>query len=418
MERWDRMARFLVYTGPGSGHLYPLVPTMAELRRRGHRVAVRAEPAGLRHCTALGIGSEPFDPRIAACADDAWQATDPMDALRRTIGVSLDRARYEIEDLRRAVERERPDALLVNNNCWGAGAAAEASGLPWAQAALFLLPLVSTRAPTFGVGLPGPGTAAQRARAEREWEAMGRAINALLPPVNQMRAGAGAPGLAAVWDTYLRAPAVLSYTGQPLERPPAELPPSVRLVGPGGWDPAGAQPPPQWLARLRRPLVLVTASTVFQNDTRLIQTTLDALAGEPFDVVATTASLDPELFRRPANARVVRFLPHSQVLPRSAVVVCHGGMGITQKTLLAGVPLCLLPGGRDQFEVARRVTGCGAGTQVLPPELTADRLRGAVHEAVTLREAAQRAGAMLRAAGGPAAAATALEGLLPATAAA
>src|SRR5437764_9209955 len=191
-RRWARMARFLVYTGPGSGHLYPLVPTMTELRRRGHRVAVRAEPAGLRHCTALGIAAKPFDPRIAECADDAWQAGDPLDALRRTIQVSEDRARYEIADVQRAVEQERPDLLLVDNNCWGASAAAEASGLPWAQAALFLLPLVSPQAPTFGVGRSGDGrsgdgSAAERVRAEQEWEAMGRPINALLPPVTGMR---------------------------------------------------------------------------------------------------------------------------------------------------------------------------------------------------------------------------------------
>lgn len=403
------MTRFLVYTGPGSGHLFPLVPTMAELRRRGHRVAVRAEPAGLRHCTGLGIAAKPFDPRIAGCTDDAWQAGDPLEALRRTIRVSVDRARYEIADVQRAVEQERPDVLLVDNNCWGASAAAEACGLPWAQAALFLLPLVSPQARTFGIGQSADGSAAER--AEQEWTAMGQAINALLPPVNGMRADLGVPRLDRVWEIYLRAPTVLSYTAEPLERPRSELPPSVRLVGPGVWDPATAQDVPPWLEGLRRPLVLVTASTVFQNDARLIQTALDALAGEPFDVVATTASLDPEQFHRPANARVVRFVPHSQVLPRAAAVICHGGLGITQKTLLAGVPLCLVPWGRDQFEVARRVTGCGAGTQVLPPDLTADRLREAVHEAITLRPTAEWVGSRLRSAGGPGAAASILERL-------
>ena len=31
-------------------------------------------------------------------------------------------------------------------------------------------------------------------------------------------------------------------------------------------------------------------------------------------------------------------------------------MGITQKALAAGVPVCAVPFGRDQFEVARRVS--------------------------------------------------------------
>jgi UDP:flavonoid glycosyltransferase YjiC (YdhE family) len=304
----------------------------------------------------------------------------------------------------------------VDNNCWGATAAAEASGLPWAQAALFLLPLIDERAPAFGGGVAPGASAAQRQQAQQEWLAAGRAINALLSPVNDLRAGLGVPPLDRVWDTYRRAPVVLSYTAEPLERPPAELPPSVRLVVPGAWDPATGQAAPDWLAGLERPLVLVTVSTVFQNEARLIQTALDALDGEPFDVVATTASVDPEQFHRPANARVVRFLPHSQILPRAAAVICHAGMGIAQKSLLAGVPLCMVPWGRDQFEVAARVTACGAGTRVLPTELTADRLRAAVHEAVALRPAAERVGARLRSAGGPGAAADVLERLLPAAA--
>ena len=64
----------------------------------------------------------------------------------------------------------------------------------------------------------------------------------------------------------------------------------------------------------------------------------------------------------PANAHVERWLPHSALLARAACVICHGGMGITQKALAAGVPLCVVPFGRDQFEVAARVAAVGAGT--------------------------------------------------------
>jgi len=36
---------------------------------------------------------------------------------------------------------------------------------------------------------------------------------------------------------------------------------------------------------------------------------------------------------------VVRYIAHDAVLERAACVVCHGGMGITQKALAAGVPV-------------------------------------------------------------------------------
>ena len=42
----------------------------------------------------------------------------------------------------------------------------------------------------------------------------------------------------------------------------------------------------------------------------------------------------------------------SPILEIAACVVCHGGMGITQKALAAGVPVCAVPFGRDQPEVA------------------------------------------------------------------
>ncbi len=35
------MSRYLVYTSPARGHLYPIVPTLEELKRRGHEIAVR-----------------------------------------------------------------------------------------------------------------------------------------------------------------------------------------------------------------------------------------------------------------------------------------------------------------------------------------------------------------------------------------
>ena len=42
----------------------------------------------------------------------------------------------------------------------------------------------------------------------------------------------------------------------------------------------------------------------------------------------------------------------------------HAGMGATQKALAHGVPVCAVPFGRDQLEVARRVEVAHAGTRL------------------------------------------------------
>ena len=128
-------------------------------------------------------------------------------------------------------------------------------------------------------------------------------------------------------------------------------------------------------------------------------------------VVVTTASVDPSSFTPPPNAHVERFVPHRPVLERAACVVCHGGMGITQKAFAAGVPVCVVPFGRDQLDVARHVEVADAGTRLPASRLRPDRLRSAVREAMGKKDGAERIAAAFASAGGPRAATEALEEL-------
>ena len=205
------------------------------------------------------------------------------------------------------------------------------------------------------------------------------------------------------------APLSLYYSAEPFEYARSDWPPSFRLVGPGAWDPSAE--PLGWLDSVERPLVLITCSSDFQNDGRLVETALAGLAGEDVFVVATTAGVDPKGFTPPAHARLERYLPHGPILERAACVVCHAGMGITQKALAAGVPVCAVPFGRDQFEVARRVVVADAGVMLPKGRLRPRRLRQAVSKAMTKKNGAARVAAGFAAAGGAAAAAEALEEL-------
>ena len=51
-------------------------------------------------------------------------------------------------------------------------------------------------------------------------------------------------------------------------------------------------------------------------------------------------------------------------MPRAAVVVTHGGHGTVIKSLAAGVPLVVLPHGRDQADNAARIVARHAGVKV------------------------------------------------------
>jgi MGT family glycosyltransferase len=204
------------------------------------------------------------------------------------------------------------------------------------------------------------------------------------------------------------APLLLYMTGEPFEYPRSDWPASVRMVGPCCWEPP-VDPPP-WLDDVARPLVLVTTSSEFQDDGRLVRTALDALADEDVEVVATmpAAKLSGGV---PANARVERFIPHGPMLRRATCAVTHGGAGATQKALAAGVPVCVVPFGRDQLEVARRVEVADAGARLPAHRLNAERLRQHVRLAMTKREGARRVADGFAATGGAVAGADAFEAL-------
>ena len=406
------MTRVLAYTTPARGHLYPIVPTLLELRRRGHSVAVRTLSTEVDRVRDMGFDARPIDPAIEAIEHDDYRARTPLGRQRRALNVFTRRAPLDAADLGAAVAEEGAEALLVDLNAWGAMTAAEAIGLPWATWMPYLLPLPSPGVPPWG---PGLAPRAGRLGAVRDRMIGGlleRRLNGMLAgPVNGARREAGLEPLAnPAREAIVRAPLMLYLTAEPMEYPRPGWPESIRMVGPGSWEPPAEAP--DWLDTEDRPLVLVTVSSEYQDDGRLIATALEALRDEPVCVVVTTLGADPAGFDAPPNARLERFVPHGPVIDRAVCVVCHGGMGITQKALARGVPVCIVPFGRDQLETARHVEVAGAGTRVPVQRLTAARLRAAVHQAIGRRPGAERMAAAFAAAGGAPAAADAFEALV------
>lgn len=205
-------------------------------------------------------------------------------------------------------------------------------------------------------------------------------------------------------------PLHLYMTAPPFEPRRTGRPGSLVMVGPCQWEPAAELP--DSLPETGEPLLLVTGSTEFQDDRRLAEVALEALAGEPVHVVATVPSARTTGLEVSGNATVVDFAPHSTILRRSVCAITHGGMGATQKALALGVPVLVVPFGRDQFEVARRVEAAQAGTSLSNRRLNPRRLRTKVREAIGCRPGAERIAQAFAAAGGARAAADAVESRL------
>jgi MGT family glycosyltransferase len=405
------MGRYLAYTSPARGHLYPLVSTLDALRDRGHSIALRTLASDVGLMRERGFDAAGIDPAIEQLEHDDWQARTPIGANKRVLRTFMRRALLEIPDIRRAIDAVQPDALIIDISCAGAAAVAESGTRSWAQYLPYFTPLVSDDAPPFGLGLQPRHDRRGRLRdAIVERVALRPLMRESIDEHNAIRASVGAPALGDVTDLYGRAPVFLYYTAEPFEYPRSDWPANYRLVGPGLWEPPSE--PPAWLEAIDRPLVLVSCSSEYQNDRRLVETTLQALADEEVFVVATLAGNDPAGLDVPRNARVERYLAHAPLLERATCVVCHGGMGVTQKALAGGVPVCVVPFGRDQLEVAGHVKAAGAGAVLQPFLLNASRLRKAVREATSRREKAQELAAALARAGGPTAAADHVESLL------
>src|SRR6202012_3392602 len=86
----------------------------------------------------------------------------------------------------------------------------------------------------------------------------------------------------------------------------------------------------------------------------------------------------------------------TELLTHADVVICGGGHGMVAKTLLAGVPLVVVPGGGGQWAVAHRVGRQGRARLIRP--LTAEALVDAVGDVLSSprsREAAQAAAASI-----------------------
>ena len=378
------MPRILAYTSPALGHMLPISALLLELANRGHRIHLRTLSSAVAIGTRLGFEVSAIDPRIEAVELGDWQAGNPREALRIGVGAFGRRADYEVDDLARAVSDVQPDALIIDVNCWGAQSKAEAGGIPWACFTPYTPALRSPGVPPFGLGLRPLRGRLGAARDAAVTAVVTRTLERImLPPINSVRNTVGVAEVDSM-DTFLRrAPLMLVASGTPFQYPCTEWGPAVQMIGPCVLDPPpGADP--DWLSAIDRPIVLVTTSSEKQADTALVETTIAALADEPVHVVATMPAGGADTIIDRPNVTVCEFVPHGQVLERAVCAVTHGGMGATQKALAAGVPVCVVPFGRDQLEVARRVEVARCGTRLPARKLSPSRLRRKIMQAMAM----------------------------------
>ncbi|GJD51302.1 4'-demethylrebeccamycin synthase [Methylobacterium crusticola] len=380
-----------------SGNLSPMLTAGRQLRRAGHHVRVMADPAMRGEVEGAGFPFITWRRAPTGCKADPTDHSDMRDWNRRAIFAPA--AAYAADTFDE-IRRSRTDAVLGLDILFGCALGAEAAGVPYAM----LSPHVSIRPvpgiPPTSSGLNPPTSPEEHAQVAAAAERIVTLMDGFLPLLNRARAGLGLRPLARTFDLYDRVDRVFLAISAAFDFEATALPWNYRYVGPLLDEPVWSKSElPAWPAT-KRPRVLIACSTGAQNQTELIQRIVRAVGSVDVEAVVT-AGLKVRLEDLPAteNVRVVPAAPHDSVMDQVSLVVSQGGHGTVSRALLHGLPLLVIPIGRDQGDNAARVQVRGAGLSLPPTALEAeiaDAVRWLLAEP-RFRAAATRLGAAMRA---------------------
>jgi MGT family glycosyltransferase len=365
------MTTYLFALVDGGGTVPPELGAARRLVERGHAVTVLAEDSMRADVEASGARFRPWvraTNRASRHPDDDpyqdWECTTPNQLFERIIERQLvGPAAAYAADLDDALADVRPDLVVCSMFALGSMVAAEAAGVPFDVLIPNAYALPAEGMPPFGAGLKPARGRMGRLRDQVIRSMVDRSWRKGVPGLNALRAERGLAPLDGLFDQLDAARRHLVLTSAAFDLP-ATLPDRARYVGAVLDDPAWAEgawtPPPG-----DDPLVLVALSSTFQDQAATLQRIVDGLGRLPVRALVTTGpALDPATITAPDGVTVVAAAPHSAVLPHAAVVVTHGGHGTVVRSLAAGVPLLVLPHGRDQADNAVRVTTRGAGLKL------------------------------------------------------
>ncbi|WP_324192048.1 glycosyltransferase [Nocardia puris] len=365
----SRPLRILCTTLPGVSHLFPMVPVLRALRRRGHDVMVasaagfapRIAATGLRPAT-MGIdftvgGEHAFVPALAT----ARARRDASFAYTRTVLVET-LASIALKDLRDVVRAWRPDIVVRDPVEFGGFAIAEALGVPH----------VTGRENRF--------------LSPTAWKAeLGDSLARLT--------GTDTASAGQLYRYLGLAPTLPSLVAATPELPDARefgrhVEPTIRFIRPesyrGDARRDGACDSRNGVQR-SDPQVLVTFGTVFHDQPDLMRLVLTAAASMSarFTVI-TGPGIDPARYRpAPANVSFTEFAPLDRVLPGCSAVVTVGGLGTVLAAIEHEIPMVVVPVNADQPTNAARCERLGIGTTIPVARATPAAISAAVTRALT-----------------------------------
>jgi MGT family glycosyltransferase len=381
--------------------MMPVLPVVAELVSRGHRVTCFATEEFLERVRAAGADGRLYDPPLSSApppdvidADECARA--PLKLLEASTAVQP-----AIEDCFAAGP---PDAVVYDTTLWLTGRLLAAR---WGRPSVQVSPTfisnehfnLSEQHQDFA-GEVDPGHPAVVEFANR----LGELVAASgLAPEQQTELFVGSEEFTLAFlprefqyaaDTFDERHVFVGPTGVGREEEDAWRPPDPDV-----------------------PVLLVSLGTTVNNRPDFFQQCVSAFAELPWHTVIALGGRvsREELGPLPANVEAHRWIPLGAVLRHTSVFLCQSGMGSIMESLAAGVPMVVVPHHPEQHVNARRLEELGLARVVQREDASLEALRAAVAEAAADTAMRERVAAMrrhVRDAGGAAAAADAVEARL------
>jgi rhamnosyltransferase subunit B len=398
------MARIVITTFGSSGDLNPFLALALGLRASGHDVVFAVEEGFRASVESAGFPVRPMTGdamgTMSRYTDDIITKSTPVQSVRILVEKYLaPTLRAKIADLRAATTDA--DLLISSMPALAASFVADLTGIPLLAVALtpIMAPSQYIDPSPFPVTLPaGLQRAANRAGWWFGMWVVGRMLDT---PVNEIRAEYGLPRrrnwmyTVASNSSAVGAAVAVSPAFCP---PPPDWPSSVRETGFLFWDrPASWREPPELTDFLSgsAPVVAVSTGSMSPGIARAFAAFYRASVGAILRVGARAmvigASRDILPDPLPPGVLALPFAPFSEVYPRCAAVIHHGGIGTTAQGLRAGVPQLIVPWGVDQFFTGTQIQRIGAGRWLQRKSYTeprAARLLGALLHDPRYRERA------------------------------
>ncbi len=370
---------FILTPVGSSGDVHPYVGIGRVLRARGHQVTLlTAEPfrdiserAGLAFVPTHSTGE--FEE--LSKHPDLWH---PQRGLRLVLRAAARALRVEYARIEEHYQAGRT-VLVGHTLAFATRLFEDVHRAP--SATLQLAPSIFRTLYRQPVHLPGRDTTRYPRWLKRlVWWLIDRAaIDPLIvPELNRFRRELGLRPMSRLFDSWLHSPQrVIGLFPDWFAPPQPDWPPQLRLTGFPLYDEADQHvvaPALQQFLDNGDPPIVFTPGSANRAAGTFLRVAADAAVRLNRRALLLTRYHEQVPQGLPPGVRHEPYVPFSQVLPRCAALVHHGGIGTCAQGLAAGIPQLVMPLGFDQPDNAARLERLGVGSWVVPSRFTGARV--------------------------------------------